>query len=43
MKSEKTLAIIRELGTWANRALFATDLQEANADLISSLEALQKQ
>lgn len=43
MKSEKTLAIIRELGTWANVALFATDLQEANADLISSLEALQKQ
>ena len=43
MKSEKTLAIIRELGTWANVALFATDLQGANADLISSLEALQKQ
>lgn len=43
MKSEKTLAIIRELGFWANVALFATDLQYANADLISSLEALQKQ
>ena len=43
MKSEKTLAIIRELGFWANVVLFATDLQEANADLISSLEALQKQ
>ena len=43
MKSEKTLAIIRELGFWANVVLYATDLQEANADLISSLEALQKQ
>ena len=43
MKREKTLAIIRELGFWANVVLFATDLQEANADLISSLEALQKQ
>ena len=43
MKGEKTLAIIRELGFWANVVLYATDLQEANADLISSLEALQKQ
>jgi len=43
MKSEKTLAIVRELGSWANVAVLVADLQEANADLISSLEALQKQ
>jgi hypothetical protein len=43
MKSEKTLAIIRELGSWAKVVAVVADLQEANRDLISRLEALQKQ
>lgn len=43
MKNKRTLAIIRELGSFANMAGFLGDLQERIADLIFRLEALQGQ
>lgn len=44
MANKKTLAIIRELGVMAKSAArMAVDLQRANTDLISRLEAFQEQ
>ena len=43
MNSKKTLAIVRELGSWAGVAGLVEGLQVANADLITRLEALQGQ
>jgi len=43
MGSPRTLAIIRELGSWAKVGGLVADLQQANEELIARLEQLQAQ
>jgi hypothetical protein len=43
LANRRTLAIVRELGRWADLSNLTADLEAANADLIARLEALQQQ